>query len=161
MPINKGEITKEQIAKAMQCKSAEELIAFAKSEGIDITKEEAEAYLAEMNDVELDDERLQHVAGGNCWGREYNWEQFFGGLIMPIDKSAISKEMLAKAMQCETADELIALAKSNGYAITKTEAEAYLSELDDVELDEASLQEVAGGRCYNDCPSERYHCRSK
>ncbi len=41
MPIDRNEITKEQIAKAMQCKSAEELIAFAKSEGIDITKEEA------------------------------------------------------------------------------------------------------------------------
>ena len=35
MPIDRNEITKEQIAKAMQCKSAEELIAFAKSEGID------------------------------------------------------------------------------------------------------------------------------
>ena len=32
MPIDRNEITKEQIAKAMQCKSAEELIAFAKSE---------------------------------------------------------------------------------------------------------------------------------
>ena len=56
MPIDRNEITKEQIAKAMQCKSAEELIAFAKSEGIDITKEEA---------VELDEEALKKVAGGN------------------------------------------------------------------------------------------------
>ena len=64
MPINNNTITKEQIAKAMQCKSAEELIAFAKSEGIDITEEEAEAYLAEMNDVELDETALKKVAGG-------------------------------------------------------------------------------------------------
>ena len=64
MPINNNTISKEQIAKAMQCKSAEELIAFAKSEGIDITEEEAEAYLAEMNDVELDEEALKKVAGG-------------------------------------------------------------------------------------------------
>ena len=28
MPIDRNEITKEQIAKAMQCKTAEELIAF-------------------------------------------------------------------------------------------------------------------------------------
>ena len=61
MPVNKDKITKEQIAKAMQCKSAEELIAFAKSEGIDITKEEAEAYLAEMNDIELDEEALKKL----------------------------------------------------------------------------------------------------
>ena len=68
MPINRDEITKEQIAKAMQCKSAEELIAFAKSEGIDITKEEAEAYMAEMEDVELDSDTLKQVAGGGmCW----------------------------------------------------------------------------------------------
>ena len=68
MPIDRNEITKEQIAKAMQCKSAEELIAFAKSEGIDITKEEAEAYMAEMEDVELDSDTLKQVAGGGmCW----------------------------------------------------------------------------------------------
>ena len=48
MPINKNEITQEMIAKAMQCKDADELIALAKSGGIEITKEEAEAYLAEM-----------------------------------------------------------------------------------------------------------------
>ena len=66
MPINRDEITKEQIAKAMQCKSAEELIAFAKLEGIDITKEEAEAYLAEMEDFELDEDMLKNVAGGYC-----------------------------------------------------------------------------------------------
>ena len=33
MPINKNELTKEMIAKAMQCKNAEELMALAKSEG--------------------------------------------------------------------------------------------------------------------------------
>ena len=66
MPINRDEITKEQIAKAMQCKSAEELIAFAKLEGIDITKEEAEAYMAEMEDFELDEDMLKNVAGGYC-----------------------------------------------------------------------------------------------
>ena len=68
MPINKNELTKEMIAKAMQCKSAEELIAFAKSEGIDITKEEAEAYMAEMADVELDEETLTKAAGGKAPG---------------------------------------------------------------------------------------------
>ena len=64
MPINKNEITKEMIEKVMQCKTADELIALAKTEGCEITKEEAEAYLAEMKDMELDDERLKNVAGG-------------------------------------------------------------------------------------------------
>ena len=33
MPINKNELTKEMIAKAMQCRTTEELMALAKSEG--------------------------------------------------------------------------------------------------------------------------------
>ena len=36
----------------------------AKSEGIEVTKEEAEAYLAEMDDFELEEEALKKVAGG-------------------------------------------------------------------------------------------------
>ena len=41
MPVNKNEITKEMLEKAMQCKTAEELIAYAKTAGVDLTKEEA------------------------------------------------------------------------------------------------------------------------
>jgi len=69
MPINKNELTKEMIMKAMQCETAEELIALAKAEGIKLTKEEAEAYFAEIDDVELDGEMLEQVAGGVCWGQ--------------------------------------------------------------------------------------------
>ena len=64
MPINENELTKEMVAKAMKCETAEDLIALAKAEGIDMTKEEAEAYMAELADVELDEEVLQKVAGG-------------------------------------------------------------------------------------------------
>ncbi len=67
---------------------------------------------------------------------------------MPIDKNEITKEMIAKAMQCETADELIALANSEGIELTKEEAEAYLAELEDFELDSDVLQKVAGGGVY-------------
>ena len=69
MPINKNELTKEQIEKALSCETAEELMALAKSEGIELTKEEAEAYMAEMADVELDDAALKNVAGGGCYGK--------------------------------------------------------------------------------------------
>ena len=67
MPINKNELTKEMIEKAMQCKSAEELMELARSEGIEITKDEAEAYFAELADVELNTEQLQKIAGGVCY----------------------------------------------------------------------------------------------
>ena len=66
MPINKNEITKEMFAKAMQCKTVEDLIAYAKSEGVELTKEEAEAYFEEFSECELKDGDLKHVAGGLC-----------------------------------------------------------------------------------------------
>ncbi len=72
---------------------------------------------------------------------------------MPIDKSKITKEMLAKAAQCETAEQLIALAKKEGIAITKAEAEAYLDELQNIELDINALDKVAGGGSY-DCSNK-------
>ena len=68
MPINKNELTKEMIEKAMQCETADELIALAKSEGVELTKEEAEAYLAELDDFELDNSMLKNVAGGDGVG---------------------------------------------------------------------------------------------
>ena len=64
MPINKNEITKEMIEKAMQCRTVDELIALAKTEGFEITNEEAEAYMAELADIELDGVKLKNVAGG-------------------------------------------------------------------------------------------------
>ena len=64
MPINKDELTKDMIEKAMACKTAEELVALAKSEGIEITEAEAEAYLAELSECEIKDGQLRHVAGG-------------------------------------------------------------------------------------------------
>ena len=66
MPINKNELTKEQFEKAMQCKSADELMALAKAEGFAITKDEAEAYLTELADVELDEKQLTKVAGAGA-----------------------------------------------------------------------------------------------
>ena len=64
MPINKNEIPKEMIRKAMQCKDADELMALAKAGGYEITKDEAEAYMAELADYDLDGEKLQAIAGG-------------------------------------------------------------------------------------------------
>ena len=64
---------------------------------------------------------------------------------MPIDKKKLTKEMMMKAAQCEIAEELIALAKNAGSEITKAEAEAYLTELDNMELNAADLENVAGG----------------
>jgi predicted ribosomally synthesized peptide with nif11-like leader len=64
---------------------------------------------------------------------------------MPIDMTKVTKEMLDKASKCETADELIAFAKASGITLTKEEAEAYMAEMDNMELDEDALDNVAGG----------------
>ena len=65
--IDINELSKEQIQKAMACESVEELMALAKAGGVELTKEEAEAYMAEMEDVELDSDALKQVAGGMCY----------------------------------------------------------------------------------------------
>ncbi len=71
--INKSELTKKQLEKALECKTAEELIALAKSEGYEITNDEAEAYLAELANFELDSKELDKVAGGDmCWTQKCN-----------------------------------------------------------------------------------------
>ena len=64
--INENELTKEQIAKAMACETAGELMAAAKVEGINLTKDEAESYMAELADFELDEATMKQVAGGYC-----------------------------------------------------------------------------------------------
>ena len=64
MPVNHNELTKEMIMQALKCKNADELIALAKTGDIELTKAEAEAFMAEMADFELDENQLKKVAGG-------------------------------------------------------------------------------------------------
>lgn len=71
---------------------------------------------------------------------------------MPVNKDELTKEMLEKAMQCKSADELIALAKTGGFEMTKEEAESYMEELSDFELDGIALKNIAGGKCYMRTP---------
>ena len=83
------------------------------------------------------------------------------GVKMSINKNELTKELVQEAMACKTAEELMAKAKTMGYEVTKDEADAYLTELSDFELDSETLTKVAGGGCYTECNSERYHCHSK
>ena len=60
----------EMIEKAKTAKTAEELLAMAKAENIEISAEEAAKAFAEMNKTgELSDEELDNVSGG-CGGEE-------------------------------------------------------------------------------------------
>ena len=62
--LDLNSLTKEQIEKAMECKTPAELIDLAKKYAIEITKEQAEAYLEELQNVELSHETLDKIAGG-------------------------------------------------------------------------------------------------
>lgn len=79
---------------------------------------------------------------------------------MAVNRKEITNEQIMKAAQCKTADELMALAKAEGVELTKAEAEAYLAELADVELDNNVLNKVAGGDCYHYCPPDCHNCPS-
>ena len=60
--------TPEQITKAKAAKSAEELFALAKENGMEMTDDEAKKYFAELNkEGELADDELDNVSGG-CGG---------------------------------------------------------------------------------------------
>lgn len=61
----------ELFEKAKEAKSAEELMSLAKENGVELTKEETEAYFAQLNKSgELSDEELDNVAGGGCHNKD-------------------------------------------------------------------------------------------
>jgi predicted ribosomally synthesized peptide with nif11-like leader len=62
--------TPEQLNAALACKTPEELIALAKENGIELSSEEANRYLAQMSevDVTLSDAEMKSIAGGTCDG---------------------------------------------------------------------------------------------
>ena len=56
--------TEEQLEKAKQSKTEEELLAFAKESGIELTEEEAAKRFAELQKEEIADDELNAVSGG-------------------------------------------------------------------------------------------------
>ena len=59
--------TLEQLTKAKAAKNAEELLALAKENGMELTEEEAAKYFADLHkEGELSDDELDNVSGGGC-----------------------------------------------------------------------------------------------
>ena len=71
-----------------------------------------------------------------------------------LDLNSLTKEQIAMAAKCKTPEELIELAKKAGVELATEQAQAYLAELENVELDEAALEKIAGGDSYLKCS----HC---
>ena len=63
----------------------------------------------------------------------------------------MNKELLAKAKETKTPEELLALAKENGAELTEESAKAYFDRLHPQtgELSDSELDNVAGGGCHN------------
>ena len=63
----------------------------------------------------------------------------------------MSKELITKAREAKTPEELMALAKENGVELTEESAKAYFEQLNPKtgELADDELNNVAGGGCHN------------
>lgn len=63
-----AELNNELIEKAKQAKSAEEILALAKENGVSMTEEQAKTAYAKFHPVsgEMSDDELENVAGGGC-----------------------------------------------------------------------------------------------
>ena len=83
--------TPELLTKAKAAKSAEELIALAKENNIELTEEEAEKYFTEWHkEGELADEELDNVVGGTCYSPgvkdpyDGQWRQY--AIVSPLNE---------------------------------------------------------------------------
>lgn len=63
----------------------------------------------------------------------------------------LSKELIAKAKEAKSPEELLALAKENGIELTEETSKAYFEQLNPPtgELADEELDNVAGGGCYS------------
>jgi len=75
-------LNKELIEKAKQAKSAEEILALAKGNGVSMTEEQAKAAYAQFHPVsgEISDDELENVAGGGCHAKD-------GRLVVSVNYS--------------------------------------------------------------------------
>ena len=96
----------EMIEKAKTAKTAEELLAMAKAENIEMTAEEAAKYFAELHKTgELSDEELDNVAGGRLcspgdpkWniGDRVRYYYKYASTIARVEVSVITDRRLAE-----------------------------------------------------------------
>ncbi len=64
-----------------------------------------------------------------------------------------TKEQIEKAAACKSVEELLELAKAEGIALAKEEAEKYFAQLSGSALTLDDINEVAGGGMSNVCAS--------
>ena len=65
-----------------------------------------------------------------------------------LNGKTVTKEFMERATACGNADELMKVMEAEGYSLTKDEAEAFLTELSEVELGDEVMEKAAGGALY-------------
>ncbi len=69
----------------------------------------------------------------------------------------MTNELVLKAKECKSAEELLALAKENNYPMTEEDAKRTFAELHtEGELSEEELDNVSGGACHIKVGGEKY-----
>ncbi len=91
----------EFIEKAKECKSAEELLALAKDNGIEMTAEAAAEMLTSLDGKEYSDDELENVAGGEITQCEDGWWAIFD----PEEKAVVAMYR-SKAMAMKKARQM-------------------------------------------------------
>lgn len=61
-------LNKEILAALENCKDAKDVMALAKTKGIDLNEEQANKVFASTHSEELTDEEMDMIAGGGGWG---------------------------------------------------------------------------------------------
>ena len=62
-------VSKEFFVEASKCKSVDELLALAKDKGVELSKDVAEKFMAQISESELSIDKIDEVAGGQfCVG---------------------------------------------------------------------------------------------
>lgn len=73
-------------------------------------------------------------------------------------ENKFTHELIEKAKQAKTAEELTSLAKENGAQLTAEEANTYFAQLHQSgEISDDELDNVAGGGCVQDAFNESVH----
>lgn len=66
--MSEFKMTKEFFEEASKFKTVDELTAFCKEKGVELTKEQAEAFIAQVGEGELSIDKIEEVSGGSLCG---------------------------------------------------------------------------------------------
>lgn len=92
--------TDEMLEKAKTAKSAEELLAMAKAENIELTEKQAAKAFAEFNKTgELSDEELDNVAGGCDEFKQTKWKYNVGDHVIVKEQVYTKSDFSAVIVQ--------------------------------------------------------------